>query len=166
LKSERAGPGDTATVGAAVGGECLASGDHDHGTLARMRGVIGCQCAMLIGMLLLLPELRITLTEIVLTAQRPRPALAEYLQPQLGEEALTPVPREVVELVRELRLQDFSLSPGLAQNEHILQRVTEGNWPTPLTGRSANLFLHRTEGVPARCEVRERRKSVVYAHCS
>ena len=120
-------------------------------------------------MLLLLPALRTGLSEIA-TAALYRlfgvlPTFAEYVRPQLGEEALTPAPHELVEIARAQRLSDFSLSPSMVHNEEILQRVTEGTWPTQLTGRSPNLFLMKGEPVPPRCQVRESRELVVYAHC-
>lgn len=134
-----------------------------------LRAVVGCQCAILCGMLLLLPQLRSGLSEIARSTQhrlqRRLPPFAEYMRPQLGEEALTPLPREVVEIVREQHLRDFSLSPSLVYNEQILQRVTEGTWPTQLSGRSPNLFLMKGERLPPGCELRVSRDSVVYAHC-
>jgi hypothetical protein len=93
------------------------------------------------------------------------PTFADCLRPHLGEEALTPAPRELVEIVRAQRLSDFSLSPGMVFDEQILQRVTEGAWPSQLRRHSSHLFLLKGEPLPERCEARERRESVVYAHC-
>lgn len=136
-----------------------------------LRALIGCQCTILCGMLLLLPKVGSGVSEIATSAQQRMqgslPAFSEYVRPHLGEEALTPAPHEVVEIVREQQLPDFSLSPSLERDEQILQRVTEGAWPSQLTGRSPNLFLKKKhDRVPAGCEVRLSRKSVVYARCS
>ena len=134
-----------------------------------LRAVVDCQCLILCGMLLLVPEISGGLTQIATAAQLKvsdnLTDFAVYLEPHRGEAALTPGPLEIVTIARHWNLTEFSLSPRLESDLVIVQRVTEGAWPIQLTQHSPHLFVRKGEALPPRCVVRTGGRSIDYAHC-
>jgi hypothetical protein len=120
-------------------------------------------------MLLLVPEISGGLTQIATAAQlKVQGNLTDFtavLAPNRGEEALTPVPLEIVTIARRWNLTDFSLSPRLVADRVILPRVVEGAWPIQLTRDSRHLFVGKGETLPPQCALRDGGRLVDYADC-
>jgi hypothetical protein len=128
-----------------------------------------CQYALLCGLICLIPRIWGSVSEIAAVMKHELRAdlpLTEHLAARLGEEALTPRPLEVVQIAREQQLVDYALSPALANDVVMLQRVTEGAWPIQLEPTSHHLFLRKGEPLPRSCQLRHRGREVDYADCS
>ena len=130
---------------------------------------MACQAILLGGLLFLHPAIRRgvprLVTAIALVARGDVSGSAERLSPHAGEVALTPLPRELVTIAREQRLQAFALSARLAGDAGLLQRVTEGAWPIQLSAGSPDLFVARGEVLPPPCVLRQTGEFVAYARC-
>jgi hypothetical protein len=134
-----------------------------------LRLAVESQCAILCGLLFLVPRIGHGLSQIAvstqLALQQDRASALHRLSPYLGEEALPAGARELVQIARAHQLADFKLSRNLGGERGLVQRVTEGAWPIQLTQLSRHLFLRCGEPLPPMCELRSGGIAVDYADC-
>ncbi len=85
--------------------------------------------------------------------------------PNSGLHILPPKAQAGIRLLQERRLDSFRLSPAIARDEEIKQRLTEGAYPIRVLDKSAHCLLFSNEQVPSGCVVVSRTQEVILASC-
>jgi hypothetical protein len=91
--------------------------------------------------------------------------LAEVDEPRGGERMLPPPVQDMLMLLRGHGVSAYRVSPGIARDPLISQRVVEGAWPIRPDGGASWYLAFAGEGRPAGCQLLDGRKNVVLARC-
>ncbi len=82
-----------------------------------------------------------------------------------GEHVLPEEVQTMIGLLREYDADSFRFSPGIRDNEEIMQRLVEGAYPLQVSP-AAHFFLHtEQEPVPAACRPVKTIRGISLAYC-
>ncbi len=127
------------------------------------------QCLVLFSVLVLCPTVTETMSVIARSFQNS--LLKKYLHfknlqaANIGEEVLPIQAREVIGVLRQNKLENFSLAPSLRDEVLVLQRISEGAWPLQYNENSSHQFFSVSDSLPINCELQATVTMVKYAIC-
>jgi hypothetical protein len=92
-------------------------------------------------------------------------SLAEIGQPRGGERMLPLPVQDMLTLLRGHGVAGYRVSPRIAHEPLISQRIVEGAWPIRPDPAAPWYLAFAAEGLPVGCQSLDRRMDVVLARC-
>ena len=93
------------------------------------------------------------------------PLLAQAGTPGAGEHVLPPAAKAGIAQLRSFRVASFRISPALAQDVEVLQRLVEGAYPIRCTDSAPYLLQLSSEPIAAQCTRLSSSGGIDLVHC-
>ena len=91
--------------------------------------------------------------------------LSELVEPRGGERVLPPPVQDMLTLLRDQGVRGYRVSPRIAKDPLISQRVLEGAWPIRPDDDAPWYLAYAADALPDRCQPYARQEDIVLAHC-